>query len=82
MFKQKGHFIISSNKLCKTPLNYQDEIKDFLFQIKIPAKYKKTIRNELKEIGITFEKLFMEKNTAHQKLIDNINKVVFSQFTF
>ena len=80
MYRQKGRFLISSNDTCHIPINKQEELKKFIFQIRIPAEFKKTIRKELTLQGITRAYMFIEEKTEKQDLITEINKTVFKGY--
>lgn len=78
MYKQKGRFLILPNKICNEPINKSKIFNDFLFHIKIPQKYKETIRQTLADRGITREYLFSPNNPDHNQLIAEINKKIFN----
>jgi hypothetical protein len=77
MFRQGGRFLISPNDICNIPVNSQKEISDFFFKIRIPAQYKKPIRDELIAIDVTRQTMFVDENPKHQSLIDEINAKFF-----
>jgi len=76
MFKQIGRFFIPAQDTCQIPLNLQDDIAPWLFRFRIPAEYKKPIREELEATGIDRAYLYVEENPAHHNLIAEINKRV------
>lgn len=77
MYKQKGRFIISSNDLCSIPLNKQKEFSQYLFKYNIPAEYKKSIRSELAERGITREYMYVDESPIHRDFVNEINQKIF-----
>lgn len=81
---QNGKFCVQPYSKVIIPLEEQDEHKPYLHKIIIPAKYKKSIREELKSRGITKEALYVSEplnqtdKKEYEKLIKKINKIVES----
>lgn len=79
---QNGKFCVQPYSRVIIPLEEQDEHRRCLHKIIIPAKYKKSIREELKSRGITKEALYVSKplnqtdKKEYEKLIEEINKIV------
>lgn len=77
MFRQKGRFVMPSADSCNIPLNQQSELKLFFFKARIPAVYKQTIRDELAEMNVIRENMYINESLEIQILIMEINKAVF-----
>lgn len=81
---QYGRFCVQPYSKVIIPLEEQDEHKPYLHKIIIPAKYKESIREELKSRGITKEALYVSEplnqldKIKYEKLIEEINKIVES----
>lgn len=78
LYKQQGKFITLPKTNCNIPVNEIPEFKGLMSRIRISQKSKEKIRNELNEIGINREFLYVEENPDHNKLIEEINKKIYS----
>ena len=80
MYRQKGRFIITEADRCDVPLNNRDEFKHLIHRLRIPSEFKKPIREELAERGITTEYIYIEQSEERYKLISETNASLFNGF--
>lgn len=79
---QMGRFCIQPYSKIVIPLEEQEEHKPYLHKIIIPAKFKKTIREDLKLQGITKDAIYVSEpinprhKVKHKKSADAIDKIV------
>lgn len=73
LFRQHGRLFASSNLDLEIPLNKKEFWKNMMFRIRIPAKVKKTIFEELNDIGIDREKLMIIESEGADEMITDIN---------
>jgi len=73
LFRQHGRLFASSNSDLEIPLNKKEFWKNMIFRVKVPAEVKKTIFQELKEVGINREKLMIIESKAADKMISETN---------
>ena len=71
--RQRGRFCIQSYKDVMTPLEKQESYKPYLHKIIIPAKFKKTIREQL---GITWDALYVSETPQEKEITEKIEKIV------
>jgi len=77
IYRQKGRFVMSSNKECHMPLNKQDYLQQFIFRLRIPEEYKKSIREDLARRGVIRANMYIDESPARQQLITEINNKIF-----
>ncbi|KAF9658216.1 FRG domain-containing protein [Tenacibaculum sp. ZH5_bin.1] len=73
LFRQHGRLFASNNSDLSVPLNKKDFWKNMMIRIKVKAEDKKTIYNELKEIGIDKDRLVLTEKEDATKMIWDIN---------
>lgn len=77
MYRQKGRFVMPSNATCHIPLNKQKELIPFIIKIKVTAKYKQKIRDELAGRNLIRLEMYIDENPDRQSLITEINSLIF-----
>lgn len=73
LFRQHGRLFASSNKDLNVPLNKKEFWENMIIRVKISPETKKNIFNQLKEAGISHQKLVLEDDEETEKFIDSIN---------
>lgn len=73
MLKQYGRFLMCSSETCNIPINKQEKWSEFILKIKIPKKFKSSIREELVTHKITRKELYVDENHKLNNLIESIN---------
>lgn len=80
MYRQKGRFVMSANKHCHVPLNQQDYVQQFIFRLRIPHEFKKTIREDLAKRDVIRKNMYIDETPARQQLISDINDKIFKGY--
>ena len=80
MYRQKGRFIMSASKDCHIPLNKQDYIQQFIFRLRIPQEFKKTIREDLAKRNMIRKNMYIDEAPSRQQLITDINAKIFAGY--
>ncbi len=71
--RQSGRFCIQFCQNVMIPLENQESYKPYLYKVIIPAKLKKTIREQL---GITWDSIYLNKTPEEKEITDKIEKIV------
>jgi len=71
--RQKGRFCIQPYEDVMIPLEKQERYKPYLHKIIIPAKLKKTIREQL---GMTWDSLYVNETPEEKEATEKVEKIV------
>lgn len=73
LFRQHGRLFASKNSDLEIPLNKKEFWKNMMFRVKVPAKVKKIIFEELTKIGIDRKSMMIIETEEAAKMIEEVN---------